>query len=508
MRACTRVFLTHARLFSFSVSFSSFSISFSPAPPQCFAYLDMLEVGNPPGGTGESPLFENVHSWRAHFGAWAITSSPLILSFDLSNATKLNAVWDFITNIEALRVNREWAGVAGKLVKSEYDQSAATAVFARPCSSGVDTQRFELHEEDGTLRSAAANEGFRCLSTPRRTSSTNSQSMPLAPTGVTLGSGRIALAKCNSTSTSQRWNLTGSMGAFSPTVATSIESVKDKGCWEINSCSGSTVDTNYGCKKLPANGTLPCQGCCNMAWRFSEFPLRNGTIVSGMAGADGKLSQCIQVDAKDMSSVVLGTCTGGLHERWVARANGDGTSFAIQPVGDPSACIDNHATEPLYPQYGPLVLANCSSLESPDGSAEKWTLDSATKQLVSSTPGAGGGRICAEVGAYFNHYSPLSAVACAEPNNEYTTAGVVTAIPKAQQWSVDKGHKRVSVDVRFDASQQRSPGMLLCVDIDVGADGGGGTGPGKRLLAQIWSKPLQDGDVAVLFLNADTRSPR
>jgi hypothetical protein len=60
------------------------------------------KVGNPPGGTGEQPSFENVHSWRAHFGAWAINSSPLILSFDLSNASKLDAVWPFITNKEVL----------------------------------------------------------------------------------------------------------------------------------------------------------------------------------------------------------------------------------------------------------------------------------------------------------------------------------------------------------------------------------------------------------------------
>eukprot|EP01043_Picozoa_sp_COSAG02_P081224 COSAG02_NODE_19729_length_867_cov_1.125000_2_plen_98_part_01 len=65
----------------------------------------MLEVGNPPGGTGESPSFENPHSWRAHFGAWLINSSPLILSFDLSNLTKLNLTWDFITNREALKIN-------------------------------------------------------------------------------------------------------------------------------------------------------------------------------------------------------------------------------------------------------------------------------------------------------------------------------------------------------------------------------------------------------------------
>ena len=74
--------------------------------PGCWAYLDMLEVGNPPGGTGEQPGFENAHSWRAHFGAWAIVSSPLILSFDLTNSTKLAAVWPFISNREAIAINQ------------------------------------------------------------------------------------------------------------------------------------------------------------------------------------------------------------------------------------------------------------------------------------------------------------------------------------------------------------------------------------------------------------------
>jgi hypothetical protein len=130
------------------------------------------QVGNPPGGTGESKSFENVHSWRAHFGAWLINSSPLILSFgagaalylslspppppvslclspsprsagppgtsvlnrcappparlrsphlaDLTDLRKLDLVWDFITNREALKINSDWAGEAGRLVSSVY----------------------------------------------------------------------------------------------------------------------------------------------------------------------------------------------------------------------------------------------------------------------------------------------------------------------------------------------------------------------------------------------------
>jgi hypothetical protein len=151
----------------------------------------MLEVGNPPGGTGESPAFENVRSWRAHFGAWAITSSPLLLSFDLTNKTKvwrvrarclfvlslptrgwhvltsdpcqlqMDLVWDIITNREALAINSKWAGEAGRLVNSTYDTTGPTPLFARPCSTLIDTQRFVLGP-NRMLRSASMQD-HRCV---------------------------------------------------------------------------------------------------------------------------------------------------------------------------------------------------------------------------------------------------------------------------------------------------------------------------------------------------------
>ena len=91
----------------------------------------MLEVGNPPGGTGESPTFENPHSWRAHFGAWLINSSPLILSFDLTDLRKVNLTWDFITNLEALKINSDWAGQAGRWSASGPPRRNPKSVAAR-----------------------------------------------------------------------------------------------------------------------------------------------------------------------------------------------------------------------------------------------------------------------------------------------------------------------------------------------------------------------------------------
>jgi hypothetical protein len=37
---------------------------------------------------------------RSHFGAWVITSSPLILGLDLTNKKVVDSVWDIISNEE------------------------------------------------------------------------------------------------------------------------------------------------------------------------------------------------------------------------------------------------------------------------------------------------------------------------------------------------------------------------------------------------------------------------
>ena len=37
-------------------------------------------------------------------------SSPLTLSFDLGNATAMEAMWPIITNTMALKVSQSWAG--------------------------------------------------------------------------------------------------------------------------------------------------------------------------------------------------------------------------------------------------------------------------------------------------------------------------------------------------------------------------------------------------------------
>lgn len=47
---------------------------------------------------------------RSHFGAWAIVSSPLILSHDVNNDTLTAEIWPLIANREALAINQAYFG--------------------------------------------------------------------------------------------------------------------------------------------------------------------------------------------------------------------------------------------------------------------------------------------------------------------------------------------------------------------------------------------------------------
>ena len=86
--------------------------------PGCWAYPDMLQVGcaHGPGGSNDPGLSDDEAA--AHFGAWCVVSSPLVLSMDLTNATVMDKVWPLVTNTDALRVNQAWAGFSGSVFLS------------------------------------------------------------------------------------------------------------------------------------------------------------------------------------------------------------------------------------------------------------------------------------------------------------------------------------------------------------------------------------------------------
>jgi len=85
--------------------------------PGCWAYPDMLQVGN----------MVSFEESRTHFGAWCVTSSPLILGFDLANASLRDAVYPIVGNRMAIRVNQEYAGHPGALAAQSGASFAARA---------------------------------------------------------------------------------------------------------------------------------------------------------------------------------------------------------------------------------------------------------------------------------------------------------------------------------------------------------------------------------------------
>lgn len=72
--------------------------------PGCWAQPGGLEVGC--GGLTSAET-------RAHFGAWAVISAPLILSMDLSDVSLMDELWPLIANPDILAVNQAWAGHSG-----------------------------------------------------------------------------------------------------------------------------------------------------------------------------------------------------------------------------------------------------------------------------------------------------------------------------------------------------------------------------------------------------------
>jgi len=100
--------------------------------PGCWAYPDMLEIGN---FGGPEPL--RSHEERSHFGLWCVISAPLILGCNMTDAATMDRVWATITNLDALAVNHDWAGLPGTLVKSYPAVGVnASQIGQRPCDSG------------------------------------------------------------------------------------------------------------------------------------------------------------------------------------------------------------------------------------------------------------------------------------------------------------------------------------------------------------------------------------
>lgn len=103
--------------------------------PGAWAYPDMMEVGR----------MANFLEDRAHFGAWVITSSPLILGYDLNDEAITDKVWPIISNKEAISINQAWAGHPGRQFKTispgTPPKTIGKDVYAVPCDDGDASQK-------------------------------------------------------------------------------------------------------------------------------------------------------------------------------------------------------------------------------------------------------------------------------------------------------------------------------------------------------------------------------
>jgi alpha-galactosidase len=105
--------------------------------PGCWAYPDMLEVGVS-GQYGKSEGGLSFNEMRTHFALWSVVSSPLTLSFDLGNATLLDAMWPIIANPETLAVSQSYFGHPGTLADQDKDrQGADWQVWVKPQADGA-----------------------------------------------------------------------------------------------------------------------------------------------------------------------------------------------------------------------------------------------------------------------------------------------------------------------------------------------------------------------------------
>ena len=119
----------------------------TPVPasrPGCWAYMDMLSIGAPKWGSdlqkqainnGCPPM--SLQEETSLFAGWVITSSPLILSFDVVNDTAVQRLWNLISNEVALNISATWDGEAGRLLKQSAHQIGKPLRYGAACEAGA-----------------------------------------------------------------------------------------------------------------------------------------------------------------------------------------------------------------------------------------------------------------------------------------------------------------------------------------------------------------------------------
>ena len=269
--------------------------------PGCFAYPDMLEVGQMEG-SGQTSVQQSYDESESHFAAWAITSSPLVLGFDLTNESRIDAAWPIISNERAMAVSQVWEGQhradpSGALLKSWQDATLpAVVVGCGPTCACVDNNpKCSKWAKEGQC---TANPGYMravcpasCPSFANQTGWTlRADGTVVTPTGDCLdadgqlpakdaGLNWLRTKKCDPASSSQKWTYTNNqlqstsssglcLGAMShwlwPQPMVSLLGCGNRGSTNLTLHSNGTLSTasDYGCF-----GVSSIQGPPSSLWR-------------------------------------------------------------------------------------------------------------------------------------------------------------------------------------------------------------------------------------------------
>ena len=152
--------------------------------------------------------------------------------------------------------------------------------------------------------------------------------------------GRFAATPCKGLP-SQRWLLDKNVTPGDGTPTSVQRDHAKGGCIEIESCSGDTVNCNWGCMATEANASVcknnPC--ACHGTWQFkaggtievskkqrSIFCCKNDVVLKighhqlrqGLAGT------CLEVSSGAGSAVTNAPCTGKANQKWTSKAAGMG----------------------------------------------------------------------------------------------------------------------------------------------------------------------------------------
>ena len=249
---------------------------------------------------------------RTHFGAWVITSSPLILGYDLNDESITERIWPIIANKEAIAVNQNWAGHPGRLVKMFPTPGAKPkppplgSLTAEAANAADAAQRGWAFSASGALTNSGA-----CL----------------AATGLKKVSPGFDFEKCDETAPNQRFTLesNGNLHVTGDTDAC-IASENGQGpgvvaydCntgnneeWKLDAATGTLCnpnsDSNFPARCLAKHSAVVASPCS--ATDATQKGWSHDTATGLVHAGDG-----VCLDGSDASKVSLSACNASDHSQ-------------------------------------------------------------------------------------------------------------------------------------------------------------------------------------------------